>query len=131
GKIIKLLILLGARRQEIGGCAWPEFDLLSPQPSWTLPAARAKNGRAHTLPLLPMALAIIKSVPRMASRDLLFGSRADYGFSSWPQGKRALDQRCGVEDWTIHDLRRSVATGMADLGVGPHGIEHILNHQSG
>src|SRR5262249_44147813 len=132
GKIIRLLILLGARRQEIGGMCWSEFsDLDGPSPTWTLPKERSKNRRKHVLPLLPMALAIIRSVPRMASRDLLFGSRADYGFSSWPQGKRALDQRCGVEDWTIHDLRRSVATGMADLGVAPHVIEHILNHQSG
>ena len=131
GRIVRLLILLGARRQEIGGIAWPELDLESPQPSWTLPKERSKNGRAHTLPLLPMALSIIQSVPRMVSRDLLFGTRAAEGFSSWPQGKRALDQRCGVEDWTIHDLRRSTATGLADLGVAPHVIEHILNHQSG
>jgi integrase len=131
GRIIRLLILLGARRQEIGGMAWSEFDLDSPQPSWTLPKERSKNGRAHTLPLMQMALEIIQSVPRMASRDLLFGSRADYGFSSWPQGKAALDQRCGVGNFVIHDIRRSVATGMADIGVAPHVIEHILNHQSG
>jgi len=131
GKIIRLLILLGARRQEIGASAWPEFDLESPQPSWTLPKERSKNGRAHTLPLLPMALAIIRSVPRMVSRDRLFGSRAAEGFSSWPQGKRALDQRCGIGNFVIHDIRRSVATGMADIGVAPHVIEHILNHQSG
>src|SRR5262249_5429736 len=124
GRIIRLLICLGARRQEIGGLAWSELDLESPQPTWTLPAARSKNGRAHTLPLMSMALEIIRSVPRMVSRDRLFGSRADYGFSSWPQGKRSLDQRCGVENFTIHDLRRSTATGLADLGVAPHVIEH-------
>jgi len=131
GKIIKLLILLGARRQEIGGIVFSELDLESPQPSWTLPKERSKNGRAHTLPLLPMALEIIRSVSKLVSRDQLFGARADYGFSSWPQGKAALDQRCGVENWTVHDIRRSVATGMADIGVAPHIIEAILNHQSG
>jgi len=133
GRIIKLLICLGARRQEIGAISWPELDLDSPQPSWTLPKERSKNGRAHTLPLMPMALAIIQSVPRMVSRDLLFGTRADYGFSSWPQGKAALDEHLAdtVKPWVVHDLRRSVATGMADIGVAPHIIEHILNHQSG
>jgi integrase len=131
GKIVRLLILLGARRQEIGGIAWSELDLESPQPPWTLPAVRSKNGRAHTLPLMPMASAIIRSVPRLVSRDLLFGTRAVDGYRAWGESKRALDRRCGVAGWTIHDVRRSVATMMADIGVQPHIIEQILNHQSG
>jgi len=131
GKIIRLLILLGARRQEIGGLAWSECDLEAPQPSWTLPKARSKNKRAHTLPLLPMALAIVRSVPKLVSRDRLFGESATYGFSSWPKGKRARDQRCGVTNFTVHDLRRSTATGMADIGIAPHIIEAVLNHYSG
>ena len=154
GKIVRLLILLGARRQEIGGMAWPEFsDLDGPQPprwqpyagepqvricaegarqpSWTLPKARSKNGRAHTLPLLPMALAIIRSVPRRVSRDQLFGTSAAEGFSSWGKGKAALDRCCAVENFRLHDIRRSTATGMADIGIAPHVIEAILNHQSG
>jgi integrase len=133
GRIIRLLICLGARRQEIGGMAWPEFDLDSPQPTWTLPAERSKNGKAHTLPLMPMAERIIRAVPRLASRDLLFGTSADYGFSAWAKGKAALDQRLGdtVKPWVVHDTRRSVATGMADIGVMPHIIEEILNHTSG
>jgi integrase len=131
GKIVRLLILLGARRQEIGGIAWSELDLEAPQPSWTLPAARSKNGKAHTLPLMPMALAIIRSVAKLASRDRLFGTRAADGYRAWGDGKCALDQRSGVADWTVHDLRRSAATFMADIGVQPHIIEQILNHQSG
>src|SRR5262249_5674450 len=131
GRIIQLLICTCCRRQEIGGLAWSECKLDGPQPSWTLPAERSKNGKAHTLPLMPMALAIIKSVPRMASRDQLFGSRASSGFASWDRGKTALDERSGVSNWTPHDLRRSAATKMADIGVQPHIIEQILNHQSG
>jgi integrase len=131
-RVIRLLILLGARRQEVGGMAWPELTLDGPQPSWTLPAARSKNGKAHKLPLMPMALAIVRSVPRMATRDLLFGARAPSGLSGWARAKAALDQRCGItESWTVHDLRRSTATGMADIGIAPHIIEHILNHRSG
>jgi integrase len=129
GRIVRLLILLGARRQEIGGLAWSELDL--EVPSWTLPKERSKNKRKHTLPLMPLALGIIQSVPRMVSRDLVFGSRNKLGFSSWAQGKAALDQRSGVTGWVIHDIRRSVATGMADIGVAPHIIEQILNHVSG
>src|SRR5262245_16389589 len=128
GRCIRLLICTGARRQEIGGMCWSESNL--EQGTWTLPAARSKNGRAHTLPLLPAMLAIIKAVPRLAGRDQLFGQRAG-GFTGWSRGRAALDQRAGVRDWTVHDIRRSVATRMADIGVLPHVIEQILNHQSG
>ena len=131
GRIIKLLILTGCRRQEIGGIAFSEFDDPEHPTAWTLPAERSKNGKAHKLPLMPMALAIIKGVPKMVSRDQLFGTRAGSGFASWDRGKVALDERSGVTDWTPHDIRRSVATKMADIGVQPHIIEQILNHQSG
>jgi integrase len=130
GRCIRLLILLGARRQEVGGIAWSELDLEGPQRSWTLPKIRSKNGRAHTLPLMPMAVSILKAVPRMASRDTLFGTKGK-GFVSWSRGKQALDQRAGVANWKTHDLRRSAATRMADIGIAPHIIEQILNHQSG
>jgi integrase len=129
GRIVRLLILLGARRQEVGGMRMrSELDL--DRGTWTLPAERSKNGRAHTLPLLPMALAIIDAVPKMATRDQLFGVRAD-GYTQWEDGKAALDKRSGVTDWVLHDIRRTVATRMADLGIGPHVIEQVLNHVSG
>jgi integrase len=128
GKIVRLLILTGCRRAEIGGMAWSEFD-----GSWTLPAKRSKNGKAHTLPLPPMAMEIINEVPRQVSRDQLFGSHSSAGFTSWANGKHALEARSGVTDppWTVHDIRRSVATGMADIGIQPHIIEQVLNHRGG
>jgi integrase len=129
GRIIRLLILSGCRRQEIGGMRWSEIDL--ERGAWTLSAERSKNGRAHTLPVLPMMRQIIESVPRMATRDQLFGDRAAIGFTGWHDCKPDLDQRSGVTEWHLHDLRRSVATRMADNGVQPHIIEQILNHQSG
>jgi integrase len=128
-RIIRLLILLGARRGEVGGMCWSEIDL--EKGVWTLAASRSKNKRPHSLPLLPMASAIIESVPRRASRDQLFGSRAAEGYSGWVRSKRGLDARSGVSGWTVHDIRRSVATRMADIGAQPHIIEQVLNHQSG
>jgi len=129
GKIVRLLILLGGRRQEVGGMRWSELNLDAG--IWVLPAERAKNGRAHTVALPPMALNIIRSTPASA-RDQLFGDRAGVGFSNWTKCKHRLDQRLGaVKPWKLHDIRRSVATGMADAGVAPHAIEQILNHQSG
>jgi integrase len=131
GKIVQLLILTGARRGEIGGLRWTE---LSQDGTWTLPGKRAKNKHKLILPLPPTAWAIINSVPRQAGRDLLFGERTTIGFTTWGRAKAALDQRLGDqigEPFTLHDIRRTVATGMADLGVLPHVIEAALNHQSG
>ena len=128
GRVVRLLILTACRRGEIGGMAWSEIDLAGA--SWTLPASRSKNAKAHSLPLLPLAMAIIRAVPHMVSRDQLFGVRGN-GFTNWDFGKQELDKRSGVSDWTLHDIRRSAATRMADLGVQPHIIEQILNHQSG
>jgi len=131
GRIIRLCILLAARRAEVGGLCWSELSLDSPQPSWSLPPERSKNGRKHVLPLMPMALDIIKGAPRLVSRDLLFGVRSEDGFASWGRGQIALDRRSGIANWTPHDIRRTVATRMADIGVQPHIIEQVLNHQSG
>jgi integrase len=130
GRIVRLLILLGSRRQEVGGMRWSELDLGAD--TWTLPAERSKNGRSHTLALPPAALAIIQAVPR-TDRDHLFGDRAGAGFTSWSRGKQELDRKLGdaAKPWRIHDLRRTVATRMADIGVEPHHIEAALNHFGG
>ncbi len=127
GRVVRLLILLGARRREIGGICWSEIDFDAG--IWTLPAARSKNGKAHELPLLPMVIEIIKRVPHRVTRDHLFGARSDRGFSGWDRGKQALDARVGFADWTPHDFRRTLSTRLHDMGVAPHVIEQILNHQ--
>jgi integrase len=128
GRVVKLLILTGARRAEVGGMLWSEIK----HGTWTIPAERSKNGRQHVVPLMPPALDIIKSVPQRFSRDHLFGTRSPDGLSHW-HAKADLDQRLGdsVEGWRVHDIRRTVATRMADLGVLPHVIEAVLNHQGG
>jgi integrase len=130
GRVVKLLILTGCRRQEIGGMRWSELD--ADRGTWTLPSERSKNGRAHTLPLPQLAWDIIDSVPRRATRDHLFGVHAGEGFTNW-HAKDDLDLRLGaaLRPYHLHDIRRSVATRMADIGVQPHIIEQIFNHQSG
>jgi integrase len=126
GRIIKLLTLTSCRRAEIGNLAWKsEVDL--ERGTITISAARSKNHRAHTLPLTPMMSRILEDVPHMATRNQLFGVRGR-GFTAWAEAKAKLDARSGVGDWTVHDLRRTVATRMADLGVQPHIVEQILNH---
>jgi integrase len=108
--------------------AWGELDL--DKATFTIPASRSKNHRPHTLPVMPMMREIIDTIPRMVSRDQLFGQRS-HGFTAWHDGKPALDTRSGVTSWVVHDIRRTVATRMADLGVQPHIIETVLNHHGG
>jgi integrase len=131
GKIVRLLLLTGARRQEIGGLRWSELDL--DKGLWVLPKERAKNGRALLLPLPQMALDIITTVPERVGRDHLFGERAASGFTHWGLSKSGFDKRLAgkVAEWKLHDLRRTAATRMADLGVQPHVIEAVLNHYGG
>jgi len=90
GRIVKLMVLLGCRRAEVGGMCRSEFDFT--KGIWTLPKERAKNGRALTLPLPPAALAIVQSVPDKG-RDCLFGDRSERGFASWDIAKKKLDAR--------------------------------------
>ena len=98
-----------------------------------MPKARSKNGRAHTLPLPAAAWDIIADVPQIVGRDQLFGVNSPDGFTTWAVAKATLDRQLGdaVAPFTLHDIRRTVATRMADLGVQPHIIEQVLNHQSG
>jgi integrase len=122
--VVRLLLLTGQRRNEIGKLQWSEIDLAKAQ--ITLPASRVKNGRDHTFPLSAQALAILARQPRRT--DFVFGGRGQWG---WAEAKAKLDQRLGIAPWRLHDLRRTAATAMAELGVQPHHIEAVLNHQSG
>jgi len=129
GRIVKLLMLTGQRRDEIGGLRWSEIDLEKGEIN--LPAERTKNGRAHMIPISKTVRAILAAQPRMAERDHVFGRGGD-GFSGWSASKAALDaDLTKMAAWTIHDLRRTCATGMAELGTPPHIVELVLNHQSG
>jgi integrase len=126
GRIIKLLMLTGCRREEIGRLRWSEINL--DDRLVTLPAARTKNGMEHQVPLSDTALAILDATPHR--RDLVFG-RGRSGFNGYSNAKIALDAACRVKDWTVHDLRRTAATRMADIGIQPHIIEAVLNHVGG
>jgi integrase len=126
-KVIKLLVCTGCRRAEVGGMKWTEFS--DDMSTWSLPKKRAKNTKEHKLPVTPLMAEIIESISRRDGFDLLFGRK--HGFTGWSIGKRALDEKLGLKPWTHHDIRRSVATGLANIGVQPHVVEQILNHQSG
>ena len=126
GDIVRLLILTGQRRDEIGHLRWSEIS----GTSIVLPPERTKNKRQHVVPLSPLAVEIIERQTRRKGRDLIFGSGAG-GFSGWGYSKARFDASLPIASWRLHDLRRTCATGMAEHGVAPHVIEAVLNHVSG
>src|SRR5262249_44151720 len=135
GRIVRLLILTAQRREEIGGLLRTEVNRDAKQIE--LPGARIKNGRPHDVPLSDEALAELDAAPERDGRLPVFGT-GQGGYSGWSKSKQALDEAAKLsQPWTLHDLRRTVATRMADspedggLGVLPHVIEAILNHVSG
>jgi integrase len=128
GDIIRLLILTGQRREEIGGLRFSEIDWDRGLLVW--PPARTKNNRLHELPMSPAVRAILERQPQRG-RELIFGI-GEGGFGGWTRAKARLDERSGVQGWTIHDARRTCATMMAERGIAePWIIETILNHVSG
>jgi integrase len=128
-KIVRLAILFGGRRQEIGGMGWSELDLEAA--TWTLPAARIKTKKDLVLPLPPAAVAILRSVERRDGRDLVFGSRSPDGFTAWSDAKRELDERLELKRWCLHDLRRTLITSLHDLNVEPHIVKAVVGHSQG
>ena len=124
--VVRLLLLTGQRRNEIGALQWSEIDLA--RKLIVLPPARTKNSRQHELPLSAQALAILARQPRRNSTEFVFGK---HGLTNWDGAKQELDQRASIAPWRIHDLRRTCATYMGELGILPHVVEQSLNHVSG
>ena len=120
GTIIKLLILTAQRRGEIAGLTWNEIDLDRGVISLSGPDEEPSGPY----------LAHYADHSATSSRDS-FGRRTPVPVRWLGYAKRNLDHRSGVANWVLHDLRRSVATGMADLGVQPHVVEVVLNHIGG
>jgi integrase len=98
--IVRLLLLTGQRRNEIGALQWSEVDLK--RGMIILAPARTKNSRQHELPLSRQALAILERQPHRNSSDYLFAERA---FNNWDRCKQEIDQRAGIAPYRLHDLR--------------------------
>lgn len=134
---IKLLILTGQRRSEIFGAARAEFDLESKV--WTIPSERAKNGVQHRVPLSAAAASLVRDVPIAKGSPWLFP--ADGNVANTASGisktvnrlRKAMSKDLEVEvpHWSLHDIRRTVATGLQKLGVRFEVTEAVLNHLSG
>jgi integrase len=142
GRLIKLLMLSGCRRDEIASLYWDEIDL--DDALVTLPGERTKNGYPHEISVTRPMRTIFEAQRRDSDgngRDLVFGRGAG-GFQDFSGSKSELDQRIAaarearglgpMAPWTPHDFRRSLSTTMhEDLGTPPHVVEAVLGHAGG
>lgn len=135
GPLVKMLLLTGQRLGEVGGMRWEELDLEAKL--WTMPGERVKNGQKHEVPLSDLAVEILKSQPRIkTTKGFVFTTTRNAAVSGFSRAKDRLDAAMAGDDeaiahWTFHDLRRTMASGMARLGIQLPVIEKVLNHTSG
>jgi integrase len=143
GDMVKLLILTGCRLREVAEMEWSEIDL--ERRLWTVPAARAKNADDHRVALAPSLLAILEAVPRIGEKPrFVFTTTGLTPVSGFARAKLQVDAGLAKIDadrkangdsfasrqpWVFHDLRRSVASGLARLKVPFEVVERVLAHR--
>ena len=133
-QLVMMLLLTGARRAEVAQMKWAEVDLEAKV--WTLPRERSKNGHELVLPLSEALIDMLRGLPGFGKNPYVFsfGGRGPVANFKW---KNRLDAAMaarlgeGFTPWRLHDLRRSAASGMAEIGIAPHVVERVLNHRSG
>lgn len=125
--MLKLLLLTGCRLNEVARMR--RSELSSDGETWTILGSRTKNKRTHVVPLAPMARELIASLP--SEGDFVFTTDGRAPVASADRMKKRLDALMDIPEWRFHDLRRTCATGMAEIGIAPHIVEACLNHVSG
>lgn len=125
GTIVHLLLATAARRSEITTLTWDKIS------NDTIHIADTKTHQPHYLPITPLIAEGIECIPH--THDNMFPARGvpDNSFSGFSKCKKRLDKLCLMPYWTLHDLRRTAATHMAELGVQPHIIERVPNYATG
>jgi integrase len=130
GAILKMLLLSGNRLSEVAGMRWAELS--DDRVTWTISGERTKNHRPHVVPLPPMAQELMANIHHIEGSPFVFTTTGRSPVSGWSKMKTRLDVAMQpASPWRLHDLRRTAATGMADLGISPHIVEAVLNHVSG
>jgi integrase len=129
GPLLQILLLTAQRKGEVAGLRWSEINFKDKV--WTIPKERSKNKNSHLVPLTDNAVQILQGLPRFLGSDLVFTTTGKTSVSGFGRVKANLDKSADVQDWIIHDIRRTVASGMARLKVPPYTVEKILNHVSG
>jgi integrase len=125
GSFMMFALATGQRRGEIAAMERRELDLA--QHLWAIPAEKAKNRRLHLVPLSGLAIEIIEAVPAVDTR-FVFSTRPGSHISGFSKAKARADRLSGIVDWRLHDLRRTAATRLAELGVAHPVVSKLLNH---
>jgi integrase len=126
GAVVKVMILTGQRRGEVSGMR--RSEIAEDGSTWTIPAERSKNKIKHDVPLAP---AVQELIAKFSHESLVFTTKGRNPVSGFSNLKAWLDKRLEfTPDWRLHDLRRTVATMMAESGVEPHIVEEVLGHTS-
>jgi integrase len=147
GPLIKILLITGQRLREVAGMRWVDVDL--DRNVWTLPREQTKADRLHEVPLSPLAREVLAGVPRIGG-EYVFSTTGRSPVSGFSKAKARLDTlilraeqdgKCesganpslsmDLAPWRLHDLRRTVASGMARLRIDPWVVEKVLNHATG
>jgi integrase len=123
---LRFLLLTLARRDEAADARWREIDLTAR--TWTIPGARTKNGEPHTVPLSRQAATLLQSIGSGAPGDLVFHSFTGKPIDNWDRETKAVQRASGTGGWSRHDLRRTGATLLGEMGEPPHVVEAALNH---
>ena len=124
GTVMKWLMWTACRLNEAAGMTWGEID----GDKWSLPASRTKNGRPRVIPLPRQALALLSELARGEPSELVFPSRRGGVLSNWDRETKRLHALSHTTGWHRHDLRRTVATMLGDLGAAPHVVSVVLGH---
>lgn len=129
GPFVRALLLTGQRRTEVASMKWSDVDL--DQRTWLLQASDTKGARQHLVPLSQPMVDLLKSLPRLG--DQIFTSDGVTHVKGYGKGKQKLDGFVSargdpLEPWTLHDLRRTVSSHMARLGVSKDIRGRVLNH---
>lgn len=135
GDLVKLLLYTAQRRTECAEMAWREVN----DNSWIIPTERSKNKKPHLVPLNAGALVILDARPRIAGPGYAFTIGGSAAFSGFAKLKQDIDKAMAelaeegaeIPHWTLHDLRRTAASGMQKLGIKVDVVEKLLNHISG
>jgi integrase len=125
--LVKILVLLGQRRDEIRLMQWRELDLKAR--TWLLPADRNKSDREHLVPLAEQVVAILDALPRLG--DFVFTVDGRKPYAGHTRLKRILDRESMVTEWVYHDLRRTFRTGLSELHVPLDIRRRCMNHAIG
>jgi integrase len=129
--VIKLLLLTGARLNEIARLRWDEVS--EDLGTISIPGGRTKNKLPFIIFLPPAGRDVVANVKREDGCAYVFTTNGLTPISGWSKTKARIDAEMGsgVPHWQFHDLRRTCATHMAEIGVAPHIVEAALNHVSG